>query len=105
MTIDSQIYINAENHKLNNSQKLVYGGAGLTGISSGTTYYAIADGPNHFQNSYTIALSTGNPLDLSGTPTGLHTFEVASISGSSCWIYCQNWYYIHGGKSLVRMVL
>ena len=31
------------------------------------------------------ALSTGNPLDLSGTPTGTHTFEVASISGSSAW--------------------
>ena len=30
VTIDSEIYINAENHKLNNSQKLLYGGAGLT---------------------------------------------------------------------------
>ena len=82
VTIDGQIYINAENHKLNNSQKLIYGGAGLTGINSGTTYYAISDGPNHFRLAET-ALSTGNPLDLSGTPTGVHTFEVASISGSS----------------------
>ena len=42
-------YLNFDNHKLKTSQKLTYAGPSVAGITSGSTYYAVVDGPNHFR--------------------------------------------------------
>ena len=90
--IGGVIYINSDQCKLRTPQKVIYNESGGTiptdnftsNLVDGTTYYAVANGPNHFQ----LALSdtdadAGNLISIGTTSVGTFTFTVPSISGIS----------------------
>ena len=86
--IDNLVYININNNKLKTGQKVVYDeiAGSITGLTSATTYYAIATGPDHFQ------LADSGPAAITGQAVGITTWSssggnykltVPSISGVS----------------------
>ena len=84
--ISGIVYINKPDFKMRNGQKFVYttSSGQIPELVDGTTYYAIANGPNHFQiASSTINATSGNPISIATTSTGSFTFTVPSIAGIS----------------------
>ena len=81
-------YINSSSHKLNTSQEVVFnivsGSTGITGLTSGTTYYAAPIGPNYISlaTSKENALG-GNYISIATTDSGTFNLVSASISGIS----------------------
>ena len=84
--INSVVYINKPNHKLNNEQKFVYteSGGTIPGLTSSNTYYAIATGPDHIQiASNGSNATTGSAIGIGTTASGSFTLTVPSVSGRS----------------------
>ena len=85
------LYINKNDYKMKTKQQMVYTESGGTipittggGLVDGSTYYAVSNGPNHFQ----IAASAddadaGNVISIGTTSSGSFTFTVPSVSGIS----------------------
>jgi len=92
VNIDNVIYINKDQCKLKTAQKVIYNESGGTiprdnytdNLIDGTTYYAVSNGPNHFQLADTVSdAQSGNVISLGTTSVGTFTFTVPSISGIS----------------------
>ena len=85
VTIGDFNYINIDNHKLKTSQKLTYDGPEVTGITSGTEYYAVVDGPNHFRlsSSPTDAIGSNAIEGATTTATDDIVLTIPSIAGIS----------------------
>ena len=84
--LNNVVYINKDNHKVNTTQKLVYteDGGNISGLTNGSTYYAIVSGPNHLQLATSaVDASLGSAIGIGTTGAGSFTFEVPSISGRS----------------------
>ena len=84
--ISGTVYVNKPDFKMKNGQKFVYtaSSGGIPELVSGSTYYTIANGPDHFQvASSAIDASSGNPISIATTSTGSFTFTVPSIAGIS----------------------
>ena len=84
-TIGDLTYLNFDNHKLKTSQKLVYAGPSVAGITSGSTYYAVVDGPNHFRLALSASDALGNNAVGGGTTTATEdvVLTIPSIAGVS----------------------
>ena len=85
VTIGDFNYLNFDNHKLKTSQKLIYAGPTIAGITSGTTYYAVVDGPNHFRLATSSSDAAGNNAVGGGTTTATENviLTIPSIAGVS----------------------
>ena len=90
--IGGVIYINKNQCKLRTPQKVIYNESGGTipidnftsNLVDGNTYYAVANGPNHFQLAASATdAQSGNLISIGTTSTGTFTFTVPSISGIS----------------------
>ena len=74
---------------MNTTQKLVYdeSGGNIPGLTNGTTYYAISDGPDYFRvASSTADAISGNSIGIGTTSTGSFTITTPSIAGISAGI-------------------
>ena len=78
-------YLNFDNHKLKTSQKLTYAGPSVAGITSGSTYYAVVDGPNHFRLFLSASDAAGNNAVGGGVTTATEdiVLTIPSIAGVS----------------------
>ena len=90
VTVDGTVYFNKPNYKMRTSQELVYeeiGGNpahGIQNLVSGQTYYAIADGPDHFSlATSTLNANSGNPISIATTSAGNYRLTTPSIAGVS----------------------
>jgi len=85
--INNDVYININNNKLKTGQKLVFDevSGSITGLTSGTTYYTIATGPDHFQLASTGSAALNNqPIGITTwTTSGSFKLTIPSISGVS----------------------
>ena len=81
--LSSVVYINVPNHKMQNNQKFVYTGDGpgvISGLTSGTSYFALVSGPDHIQ---VTDGPNGAPIGIGTTSVGDFTLTVPSIAGIS----------------------
>ena len=90
VTVDGTVYFNKPDYKMRTTQKLVYnsisGNAahGIPGLSDGQTYYAIADGPDHFRVADSVLNATGgNAVSIATTSAGSYRLTTPSIAGVS----------------------
>ena len=90
VTVGGVVYINKPNYKMKTSQKLEYeeiGGNpahGIPGLSEGTTYYAIADGPDHFRIATSVLNAvSGNAVAIGETSSGSFRITTPSVAGIS----------------------
>lgn len=86
VNVGGDLYINSIAHKLDTTQEVVFNilsnSNGITGLTSGTTYYAAPRGPNYISLATTKANATaGNFVSLATTATGTFNLVSASISG------------------------
>mgnify|MGYP003132463773 CR=1 FL=1 len=80
------VFFAITNNKLRTGQKLVYDevSGGITGLTSGTDYYANVTGPNNFRvGSSKINAEAGNFVGIATTSSGSFKFTVPSVSGTS----------------------
>ena len=86
VTTTDNSYLNITNNKLRTGQAIVYDAitGGLSGITSGTTYYAIATGPDHFELANSaINAEGGNAIGIGSTASGSFKISIPSVSGIS----------------------
>ena len=90
VTVSNNTYITKPNYKMRTSQKVVYNNTGgnpahgIPGLTDGQTYYAIADGPDHFRLADSILNANGgNAISIATTSAGSFTFVTPSIAGLS----------------------
>ena len=90
VTVGGNNYITKPNYKMRTSQKVVYNNTGgnpahgIPGLVDGQTYYAIADGPDHFRLADSILNANGgNAISIATTAAGSFTFVTPSIAGLS----------------------
>ena len=84
--IDGVVYVNKEDFKMKNQQKFVYtaDSGSIPGLVSGSTYYAVTNGPDHFRIASTSADAlSGTTISIGTTTSGSFTFTIPSIAGIS----------------------
>ena len=84
--VSGDVYVTIINNKLRTGQKLVYDevSGGITGLTSGTTYYANVTGPNHFRLCATkIDAESGNFVGIATTSSGSFKLTIPSVAGIS----------------------
>ena len=82
-------YFFKPDYKMKTTQKLVYteSGGSIPGLTDGTTYYAISDGPDYFSvASSTADAISGNSIGIGTTNAGSFTLTTPSIAGISAGI-------------------
>ena len=90
VTIDGNNYFEKPNYKMRTTQKLVYESIsgnpahGIPNLVNGSTYYVIADGPDHFRLADSILNATGgNSIAVGLTAAGSYRLTTPSIAGIS----------------------
>ena len=90
VTVDGTNYFNKVDYKMKTTQKLVYESIsgnpvhGIQNLVSGTTYYAIADGPDHFRLATSVLNAVGgNAISIGTTSAGNFRLTTPSIAGVS----------------------
>ena len=90
VAIDGNTYFNKPDYKMRTTQKLIYESIsgnpahGIPSLVSGTTYYVIADGPDHFRLADSILNATsGNAIAIGVTGAGSFRLTTPSIAGIS----------------------
>jgi len=90
VTLGGTVYFHKPNYKMKTSQKLTYeeiGGNpahGIPGLSTTTTYYAIADGPDHFRVADSVVnANSGNAVSIATTSAGSFRITTPSVAGVS----------------------
>ena len=90
VTVDGTNYFNKVDYKMKTTQKLVYESIsgnpvhGIENLVSGSTYYAIADGPDHFRLATSVLNAVGgNAISIGTTSAGSFRITTPSIAGIS----------------------
>ena len=90
VTIDGNNYFEKPDYKMRTTQKLVYESIsgnpahGIPNLVNGSTYYVIADGPDHFRLADSILNATsGNSVAVGLTAAGSYRLTTPSIAGIS----------------------
>jgi len=85
-SVGGVVYINYSGHKLKLTQQVVFNQTTsqntISGLTSGTTYYAVPAGPSYFSLASTKQdAAGGNVISIGTTTTGTFNFTVPSVSG------------------------